>query len=95
MRTTTGGNGVLSTVIGGAYVLAVRQLAVFHNRSPDRLSREEVREWIHHLIVERRLADRRRRTWQRFPECHPATACSAVGPFDPSQSSTHHDTASD
>ncbi len=40
-----------------AYVLAVRQLAEFHNRSPDRLSREQVRDWIHHLIVERRLAD--------------------------------------
>ena len=40
-----------------AYVLSVRQLAEFHNRSPDRLSREEVRDWIHHLIVERRLAD--------------------------------------
>ena len=44
MRTTTGGNGVLSTVIGGAYVLAVRQLAEFHNRSPDRLSLDEVRD---------------------------------------------------
>lgn len=40
-----------------AYVLAVRQLAEFYNCSPDRLSLEQIRGWMHHLIIERRLAD--------------------------------------
>ena len=38
------------------YVTAVRQLADFYGRSPDRLKLEEVRDWIHHLLVERKLA---------------------------------------
>jgi integrase/recombinase XerD len=39
-----------------AYVAAVRQLAEFYQRSPDQLTLEEVRDWIHYLLVERRLA---------------------------------------
>jgi integrase/recombinase XerD len=39
-----------------AYVSAVAELALFHGRSPDQLSVEEVRKYLHHAIVERRLA---------------------------------------
>ncbi len=39
-----------------SYVIAVRQLADFYGRSPDQLELEEVRDWLHHLLVERRLA---------------------------------------
>ena len=39
-----------------AYVLAVSQLARHYNRSPDEISYDEVRDFIHHLIVERKLA---------------------------------------
>jgi site-specific recombinase XerD len=39
-----------------AYVTAVRQLAEYYGRSPDQLELEEVRDWFHHLLVERRLA---------------------------------------
>lgn len=40
-----------------AYVAAVRQLAEYYGRSPEQLTLEEVRDWIHHLIIVRRLAD--------------------------------------
>jgi integrase/recombinase XerD len=40
-----------------SYVTAVRQLAEYYQRAPDQLEREEVRDWIHHLLVEKRLAD--------------------------------------
>jgi len=39
-----------------AYVTAVAQLARHYGRSPDRISLEQVREFLHHLIVERKLA---------------------------------------
>ena len=39
-----------------AYVTAVAQLAQHYGRSPDRISLEQVREFLHHLIVERKLA---------------------------------------
>jgi len=39
-----------------SYVAHVRQLARYHGRSPDRLSDEEIRRWLHHLIVERQLS---------------------------------------
>lgn len=39
-----------------AYVTAVAQLAQHYNRSPDRISREEVRDYLHHLITQRKLA---------------------------------------
>lgn len=38
------------------YVIAVRQLADYYGRSPDQLAVEEIRDWIHHLLVERKLA---------------------------------------
>jgi site-specific recombinase XerD len=37
-------------------VMSVAQLASYYDRSPERISREEVRDYIHHLIVERQLA---------------------------------------
>lgn len=40
-----------------AYVASVFQLARYFRCSPDRLSIEQIRDWIHHLLVERRLAD--------------------------------------
>ena len=38
------------------YVRAVIGLARFYRRSPDRLSREQVRSYLHHLLVERKWA---------------------------------------
>lgn len=40
-----------------AYVSSVVQLARYFKCPPDRLGREQVRDWIHHLMVERRLSD--------------------------------------
>jgi len=39
-----------------AYVAAVAELAKFAGRSPDRLEVADVRQYLHHLIVERHLA---------------------------------------
>lgn len=39
-----------------AYVTAVAQLAAHYHRSPEKISVEEIRGFLHHLIVERRLA---------------------------------------
>ncbi len=38
------------------YVLAVRDLAKYFRRSPDRISMEEIRSFLHHLQVERKLS---------------------------------------
>ncbi|MDB5336606.1 MAG: integrase [Planctomycetaceae bacterium] len=40
-----------------AYVASVAQLAGYYRCSPDQLSVEQIRDWVHHLLVERRLAD--------------------------------------
>jgi len=39
-----------------AYVIAVSQLARHYGRSPDAISPEEVREYLHYLITERKVA---------------------------------------
>ena len=39
-----------------AYVAAVEQLSRYYSRSPASLSQDEVRDFLHHLIVERKLA---------------------------------------
>lgn len=39
-----------------AYVAAVAQLAQYFGRSPDLISIEQVRNFLHHLVVERKLA---------------------------------------
>ena len=39
-----------------SYVAAVATLAQFYRRSPDQLQLEEVRSYLHHLLVERQLA---------------------------------------
>jgi site-specific recombinase XerD len=39
-----------------AYVMAVRQLAEHYGRSPKAISHDEVREFLRHLIVDRKLA---------------------------------------
>ena len=36
----------------GAYLQAVKRLAAYYRRSPDQLSLEEVRSYLHHLITE-------------------------------------------
>jgi len=41
----------------GAYVTAVADLAQYYHRSPEKISRDEVRDYLHHLLTERRLAD--------------------------------------
>ena len=48
-----------------AYVTAVAGLATFYNCSPDRLSPEQIRASLHHLLVERRLA---------WSSCNPVAA---------------------
>ncbi len=48
-----------------AYVTAVAGLAKFYECSPDRLSPEQIRTYLHHLLVERRLA---------WSSCHQAAA---------------------
>lgn len=39
-----------------AYVRAVRQLAEFYGKSPDKISREQVREYLLYLVRERRVS---------------------------------------
>lgn len=39
-----------------AYVTAVAQLAAFYHRSPEKISVEGIRSFVHHLIVDRKLA---------------------------------------
>ena len=39
-----------------AYVSAVAQLAEHYHRSPETISVEEIRSFVHHLIVNRKLA---------------------------------------
>jgi integrase/recombinase XerD len=39
-----------------AYVAAVAGLAKFYWRSPEQLSPEQIRDYMHHLLVERQLA---------------------------------------
>jgi integrase/recombinase XerD len=39
-----------------AYVRAVAQLAVHYHRSPDAISVEQIRDFLHYLITERKLA---------------------------------------
>ena len=39
-----------------AYVLGVRQLAEHYGRSSEQISHDEVRNYLHHLIVDRKLA---------------------------------------
>jgi hypothetical protein len=38
-----------------AYLSCVRQLAKYFRRSPDKLSEEKVRQFLRHLVEERRL----------------------------------------
>jgi len=38
------------------YIDAVAALAKFYKRSPDHIQREEVRSYLHHLLVDRHLA---------------------------------------
>ena len=40
-----------------AYVNAVAQLAQHYGRSPELITRDEIREFIHHLVVVRKQAD--------------------------------------
>lgn len=39
-----------------AYLMAVSQLARYYNRPPDQIAVGEVREWMHYLIIEKKLA---------------------------------------
>jgi integrase/recombinase XerD len=39
-----------------SYVYAVSRLARYHNKSPDQLSKEEIRAFLVHLTVERKLS---------------------------------------
>jgi integrase/recombinase XerD len=39
-----------------SYVKAVEELARHYGRSPDQISKEQVRDFLHHAIVQRKLA---------------------------------------
>jgi len=39
-----------------AYVAAVKDLAAYYGRSPDRVTQDEVRAYLHHVLVERKLS---------------------------------------
>jgi integrase/recombinase XerD len=39
-----------------SYVASVRALACHHQRSPEQISDEEIRDWLQHLLVARRLS---------------------------------------
>ena len=39
-----------------AYIAAVADLARFHSRSPDQLTREQIRDFFHHLITVKKLS---------------------------------------
>jgi site-specific recombinase XerD len=39
-----------------SYVASVRALARYYQRSPEQISDEEIRDWLHHLRAERRLS---------------------------------------
>ncbi len=49
-----------------AYLAAVADLAKFFHRSPDQLEVADVRKYLHHLIVERRLARNKAQTLFRL-----------------------------
>ena len=46
----------LSKATQKSYVLAVRQLATYHHKSPDRISEEELRQYFLYLKTEKRVA---------------------------------------
>lgn len=39
-----------------AYTRAIKELAQYFNRTPERISYDEIRDYVHHLITQRRLA---------------------------------------
>ena len=43
-----------STIV--AYVSAVEKLSSYYNRSPEKVTVEEIRDYIHYLVVKRQLA---------------------------------------
>src|SRR5437879_2183416 len=45
-----------STATQQSYVYAVSRLARYHNKSPDQLSKEDIRAFLVHLTVERKLS---------------------------------------
>ena len=40
-----------------AYITAVKELALYFNRSPKQISRQEIRDYAHYLITEKKLAN--------------------------------------
>ena len=38
------------------YVKNVEELALYYGRSPDKITREEIRSYLHYLIVEKKLS---------------------------------------
>src|SRR5690606_32150725 len=39
-----------------SYIASVRALSLYYNRSPDRITDEEIRDWLHHLRAVRQLS---------------------------------------
>ena len=39
-----------------AYTRAIKELAQYFNRTPERISYDEIRDYVHHLITQRKLA---------------------------------------
>ena len=45
-----------STATQESYVYAVSRLARYHHKSPDQLSKEDIRAFLVHLTIERKLS---------------------------------------
>ncbi len=46
----------LSPKTNAAYMSAVKSLAVYHRQSPDKLTNEQIQDYLHYIIADRKLA---------------------------------------
>ena len=46
----------LSPKTNAAYMNAVKSLAVYHRQSPDKLTNEQIQDYLHYIIADRKLA---------------------------------------
>jgi integrase/recombinase XerD len=46
----------LSPKTNAAYINAVKSLAVYHKQSPDKLTNEQIQDYLHYIIADRKLA---------------------------------------
>lgn len=46
----------LSPKTNAAYMNAVKSLTAYHKQSPDKLTNEQIQDYMHYIIAERKLA---------------------------------------